>query len=82
MSPDEKTLSEVLSHWDVGLQRLHPGINIAGSPERTEFRLVVEDLSGRLLIVERIGANQAPHKERIAETLAVLRKEGVAAVQP
>jgi homoserine kinase type II len=82
MNPDEKTLSEVLSRWDVGLKRVHPDIVIAGSPERSEFRVVVEDLSGRLLIMERIASRTLSRKQRIAEAMAFLRKKGFTAVQP
>jgi len=75
-------LDEVARAWDLSLHRPRNDIEIAGSPERCAFRCVVEDVSGRLYILERLSPESIPHKRRIAETLHLLQQRGISAVEP
>ena len=76
MTPDENQLPAVLSCWGLSFKRTLPEIQISGSPERTEFRIVVEDEEGRLLIVEKVSPKLREHKVRIASTLEYLSSQG------
>jgi len=74
-------LDAVTRAWGLSLRRTRPDINIAGSPERCAFRLVMEDVSGRLYILERLSPDNVSHKRRIAETLNLLQQRGVPFLQ-
>ncbi|MFH1153790.1 MAG: aminoglycoside phosphotransferase family protein [Pseudomonadota bacterium] len=75
-------IRQVLGAWGLELGRLPEGIDLAGSPERTQMRLVADDTCGQRLVVEKIAEKDLPHKQIIAETLDCLRKNGMVQVQP
>jgi homoserine kinase type II len=74
-------LKEVLKFWAIDLKRICPEIEIAGSPERCDFRVVVEDKKKRLYIVENISPQVVDHKIRIIQTLEFLKTKGLEEVQ-
>jgi homoserine kinase type II len=74
-------LEAVAGAWGLSLRRPRPDIDIAGSPERCAFRVVLEDMDGRLYIAERLSPESVPHKRRIAETLALLRDRRVPSLE-
>ena len=78
----QKTLEQVASVWGLDMNRPRPDIPISGSPERCLDRLVIEDTSGELFIVEKLAPESVPRKQRIAETLHRLRQSGVLTVFP
>ena len=43
-------IKETILFWDIKLKKVREDINIAGSPERCEFRIVIEDQDDRLFI--------------------------------
>jgi len=68
----DDSIREIVSYWDVKIDRPRPDIEIAGSPERTAHRLVLEDEgkcnSARLLAeTRRVGDR---HTIRMAVGLA------------
>jgi homoserine kinase type II len=65
-------VSGALGLWNIAPSRLRPDLAIAGSPERTTSRTVVEDIEGRLFIVESLDPRQLDRKKEIARILAVL----------
>jgi homoserine kinase type II len=73
---------EAAAAWDLSARRLRPEIPIAGSPERCDGRVVMEDRAGRLYVMERLTAASLSHKLMIARTLAALRQRGLEAVHP
>lgn len=75
-------LKEVLKSWGVDLKRICPEIDIAGSPERCDYRTVIEDKKKRLFIIENISPQIVTHKVRIIQTLEYLRDNGLETVQP
>ncbi len=72
----------LLSSWGIDFLRERPDVVIAGSPERTDFRVVIEDRRGDLFIVEAVAPGIRVRKHRIATILAQLNARGVAGVTP
>jgi homoserine kinase type II len=74
-------LKAVAEIWNVKLKKLHRNIPIQGSPERSIFRVVLEDRNGRFFVLEQIHPQYLEHKKQIAATLDFLVKENLARVQ-
>ena len=68
--------------WDLKLKKVREDINIAGSPERCEFRIVIEDQDDRLFICEKISNAAYEHKMRIIKTLEFLARQNLRFIQP
>ena len=77
-----EVLKTVTRSWDLELLRPRYDIPIAGSPERCLFRVVVEEIEGRLYILEQIDPRSLPQKHRIAHTLNLLHLRGLQTVRP
>lgn len=75
-------ISRIVSSWDLKFLKSRPEIDIAGSPERTEYRIVFEDEDGALWVLEAIQPASHEHKIRISKALAVLRQRGLSTVHP
>lgn len=75
-------ITPVAALWGIDVQKDHPEIVIAGSPERFEFRVVIEDVSGELFVLEQVCHPDHRHKERIAEALEMLQKRGLERILP
>ena len=78
----DDAIREIVSPWDIKIQRSRPDIDIAGSPERTAHRVVVEDEGSRLWVLEAIPPDTHEHKLRICQSLAYLHDRGLEAVAP
>ena len=63
--------------WDMSFIRLRGDLSLAGSPERTAWRSVVETNDGRLFVLERIPSTSYGGKRRIAAILQRLADRGV-----
>ncbi len=77
-----QNLETILQFWGLKLKSLHPEIVIDGSPERTEYRTVVEDNKGRLYILEQIPSSSLRNKLNIIKTLRYFGERGITAVEP
>ena len=64
------------------LKKLRGDIHIAGSPERCEFRVVIQDQDGRLFICEKISHTAYEHKIRIIKTLEFLVRQNLCYINP
>ena len=78
----DDTMREIVSSWDIKIGRSRPDIDIAGSPERTAHRVVVEDDNSRLWVLEAIPPGTDKHKLLICQTLACLHDRGLETVHP
>jgi homoserine kinase type II len=78
----DDAIREIVSSWGLEITRFRPDIDIAGSPERTSHRLVVEDDGSGLWVLEAIPPGTGEHKLRICRTLAWLHERGLDAVHP
>lgn len=70
-----KNPEKMLSLWDISFSRNLQGQMIQGSPERSLFRTIIEDTSGKRFILEEI--TEAKSKEKIAKRLYKLKKAGL-----
>lgn len=61
-----KALQVVAALWQVCLKKLHPDILIQGSPERSLFRVVPEEINGSFFVLEQNPEKNMEHKRRIA----------------
>ncbi|MFA5262162.1 MAG: aminoglycoside phosphotransferase family protein, partial [Candidatus Omnitrophota bacterium] len=77
-----ETLADVAAQWELELRALLPNLDIEGSPERSLFRTVFEDASGRHYILERIPPKSRDARNRIADTLAYLKQRGLNKIRP
>jgi len=77
-----ETLKTVAELWHVRLKKLRHDISIQGSPERSVFRVVLEDENGKLFVLEQVPSESLEHKRQIAATLDFLSKKNLARIQP
>ncbi len=75
-------IKKISLFWNLKLKKIREDINIAGSPERCEFRIVIEDQDDRLFICEKISHAAYEHKMRIIKTLEFLVSQNLSCVQP
>ncbi|MFZ2394933.1 MAG: GIY-YIG nuclease family protein [Smithella sp.] len=75
-------LKSVATLWQVNLKRIHKNIPMQGSPERSVFRIVLEDENGKYFVLEQIPPKSLENKKRIATTLDFLAKKNLVDVQP
>jgi homoserine kinase type II len=75
-------IKEVCQYWGLTLLRTCPEIDIAGSPERCDFRVVIEDNRNKLFILENISAKIVGHKLRIIKTLDYLNSRKLPGIRP
>jgi homoserine kinase type II len=78
----DDAIREIVSSWDIKIRRIRPDIDIAGSPERTAHRVVVEDERSGLWVLEAIPPDTHEHKLRICQTLACLHDKGLETANP
>ncbi len=82
MKFDEKEISEVVELYNLKLKTIHKEINIEGSPERADFRIVFEDKNKKLFISERISYKALNIKRRIVKSLDFLKSNNLERVHP
>lgn len=78
----KEILKSVATLWQINLKRIHKNIPIQGSPERSVFRIVLEDENGKYFVLEQIPPKSFENKKRIATTIDFLAKKNLVGVQP
>ena len=73
----DDAISEIVSSWNLKYRRFRSDLDIAGSPERTLYRAVIQDENDRLWLLEALFPDSNEHKLLISKTLAYLRGEGI-----
>jgi homoserine kinase type II len=79
---NRKDLQAIARFWQVNLKELHYDIQIQGSPERSVFRVVLEDNNGKFFVLEQVDPKTFERKKQIAETLHFLENQNLLRVQP
>ena len=79
---DQIFLQSVLDKWDITLKEVCENIDISGSPERTEFRIVIKDANDQFFILEEISDKMVFRKGIIADTIRELFQNGLRQAQP
>lgn len=77
-----EALSKVAAFWNIRLKAVHPDIDILGSPERINFRTVIESDKGELFKLEKIFDRTLATKTRILKTLEFLHAQGLKPIVP
>jgi homoserine kinase type II len=78
----KEILNSVASLWQVRLKKLHYDIPVQRSPERSIFRVVLEDKKGEFFVLEQIPPKVVERKKEIAAGLDFLAKNNLARIQP
>ncbi len=79
---EQALLALVSRQWPRAFTRLRPDLPLAGSPERTVWRSVVESSDNRLFVLEKIPSKLFGRKRRIAGVLHKLSELGLQQVAP
>jgi homoserine kinase type II len=77
-----EALKSAAELWQVRLKKLHRNIPVQGSPERSVFRVVLEDEDGCFFVLEQISSKSLEHKRQIAGMLDFLAGQNITRVQP
>ena len=78
----EELILKIIESWGISPHRIRYDRHISGSPERSLFRVVVEDRNHDLFLLENIGLNQRDRKAAIIETLKILYADGLGFINP
>ena len=74
--------AEAAREWNLSIRRICRDLQIAGSPDRCELRLVIECDSGRLYVLESLFEADIDHKLEIIACLNILSENGLSEVVP
>lgn len=80
--PTTESLKALARRWQIKLKNIREDIPIQGSPERSLFRVALEDIEGKYFILEQIPAKSLARKSYIAATLDCLSRNKLRRVQP
>ncbi|HMA04995.1 MAG TPA: phosphotransferase, partial [Methanomicrobiales archaeon] len=75
-------LADILCSWDLQFKAEHPEVALAGSPERSLFRTVIEDAGAKRFVLEKIDPRMVDRKREIAAAVDNLASRGLAGVHP
>jgi homoserine kinase type II len=75
-------LKKIAAFWGISLNAVCPRLIPDGSPERTLFRVVFEDVQGDCFVLEQIPASAYHAKMRIIRSLEFLSSKGLARITP
>ena len=75
-------LADILCSWGLEFKEERPEYPLAGSPERSLFRTVIEDEEGGRFVLEKIDPRIIDRKREIAATIDCLASRGLAGVHP
>ena len=69
--------SQILDWWDISYHKSHPELVISGSPQRSSYRIVIEDINQKMYILERLPKDKFQHKRLICQTVAYLSDQNI-----
>lgn len=72
--------SYILDHWNISYQKSHPELVISGSPQRSSYRIVIEDINQKKFILEKIPEGKIQHKRLISQTLSFLSDQQISGI--
>ncbi len=78
----KETLREIAASWGISVKAVRSRLIPAGSPERTLFRTVIEDVRGVRFVLEEIPASARYTKMRISKSLEFLSEKGLSGITP
>ncbi len=75
-------LVRVAAQYGLNIKEIREDLILAGSPDRTESRYVVEDDHDELFVLETIHRHTRSHKQRIIDALDELSSRGILGIHP
>jgi len=75
-------VAEILHCWSLKFKSEHTEVVLAGSPERSLFRTVIEDAGAKRFVLEQLEPSVLRRKREIASTVEALAARGLAGVHP
>ncbi len=63
--------------WKIQFKVVRRDFDIQGSPERTLSRAVIEDIAGKLFLLEKFPKEKFVSRQRVAKTIAHLNQNGL-----
>jgi len=78
----DRLAAEAAGKWNLVVRRIRRDIQIAGSPDRCELRLVIECDSDRLYVLESLFEADADHKLEIIACLNFFSEKGLPEIVP
>jgi len=78
----DETIISAANRWGLQIKSIIKNMEIAGSPERSELRFVVQDINEDLFIIESLFDKDIDHKLKIIYTLEFLAGKGMKEIQP
>lgn len=78
----DRFAAETAGKWNLSVRRIRRDLQIAGSPDRCELRLVLECDCNRLYLLESLFEPDADHKLEIITSLNVLSEKGLPEIVP
>jgi len=79
---DSDDIRTVAQRYNIQFNQVRSEINVEGSPERTNFRTVFEDVTKNLFIIEVLPEKTLETKKSIALSLEYLNNKGLQEAQP
>ncbi len=79
---DNELLAAISRQWGLAFVNLRSDISLAGSPERTVWRRVVESEDGRQWVLEKIASRKYARKRYITGILQDLYDQGIHQITP
>lgn len=79
---EDDVIKQIAALWGIVVKKTLPQLMPEGSPERTLFRIVIEDESGKRFVLEQIPPSAFHAKMKIIKTLEFLSARGLAGVVP
>lgn len=79
---DADLLARISRRWGLELVRWREDLPLAGSPERTSWRCIVESKAGELYVLEKIASRMYGRKRLILSTLQQLDAFGLRPLAP
>jgi len=78
----DATISKVATRWHIKVTKIRRDLEIAGSPERSELRFVIENEAQQLYLIESIFGEDVSQKQDIISLLRTLSDRGMSSVNP
>jgi homoserine kinase type II len=81
-TPLDNPIIDAAAQWGLDVRSIRKDIDICGSPQRCEFRFVIECINDDLYMIESLIENEINQKHAIISNLNDLAKRGLAGINP
>ncbi len=78
----DSSIIDAAAHWELRVNKIRRDISVAGSPERCEFRFVIECSDDRLYVLESVTGSDIDQKTRIISVLDFLSRKEMPGINP